>query len=236
MSEVTTGFVEVINKYSPQGADWTAYSMKIMDTDGKVSDTWYQLGFKPVDNIAEGDYIRFTHKEGKKGARSVELSSIKKAPADKTPEKPASSFGGNKGAYKGGKAGSGAVVKTSELFGEIGGYNTEDDIRRMSYSAARASAIDVISALLAADALPISGAKTKAGQADRFETVTSAIDKLTVEFYFDAATGRKIEVYSDDGSLSGGSQSDELPDGGVDESEGDAFGEAEDSFDDAEGW
>jgi len=71
-------------------------------------------------------------------------------------------------------------------------------MRRLA--SARTAALDAIDLLLRNDALPMSAAKTKAGQASRFDEVTAAIDKLTVEYFFDSATGRKLVTVADAGS------------------------------------
>ncbi len=105
------------------------------------------------------------------------------------------------GYYTAGDGGGGAKVKTSELFGEIGGYNTEDDIRRMSYAAAREDAVETVKMLLENNGLKLVTADSKAGFATRFDVITSAIDKLTVEYFFDAATGRKLDTVADAGTV-----------------------------------
>jgi hypothetical protein len=43
----------------------------------------------------------------------------------------------------------------------------------------------------------MSKAKGKAGTAARFEEITSAIDKLTVQFFYDNASGRLLDEVAD---------------------------------------
>lgn len=184
-------FVEKINSKSGtnrNGKPYTLYSMKLADKDGNELPGWYQLGFdKPV--CKEGDYVKLEATPKGNNFDVVKGTvQVSKNPPAKAPTQRSSGGGGG---------GTPAKTKTSDLFGEIGGYNTEDDIRRMSYSAARHDAVAAVAALLQFDALPMSAAKSKAGQADRFESVTAAIDKLTVQFFFDAATGRKLETVAD---------------------------------------
>jgi hypothetical protein len=58
-------------------------------------------------------------------------------------------------------------------------------------------AICAAGVLLTHNALPMSGAAFKAGEAKRFSEITAMIDKLTVKFYNDAATGRLLETVAD---------------------------------------
>lgn len=184
-------FVEKLNVKTGESArgPWKAYSLKLSDKDGNELPGWYQCGFE-APPCKDGDYVKLDATP--KGSNfEVQSGSIKVS--KNPPAKPAS-----KSAPKGGGRG-GPTVKTSELFGDIGGYNTEDDIRRMSYSAAREAAVDVVGLLLENKALPLVKADTKAGAASRFEIITEAVDKLTIEFFFDAASGRKLETVADAG-------------------------------------
>lgn len=98
------------------------------------------------------------------------------------------------------------------------GYKTNpEDAKRITYQASLSRAIETVVALLANKALPISSAASKAAEADRFETVLAAIDKLTVRYFNDAMTLRRLETVADetpdtaaDGPLPGGAES-EIP-------------------------
>ena len=200
MSEAKEGFVVKIftNDGTNSRGPWFAKSFKIESADGTEDPMFFQLGFNKECPFVEGDYIKFAaDPKDAKAMTLVEGSGSKVDPANAPTRAEKPKGGGGKG--KGGFGGGGAKVKTSELFGEIGGYNTEDDIRRMSYSAARSNAIDVIGMLLEHDALPLGGTKGKAGQPKRFEQITQAVDKLTVEYYYDSASGRKLETVADAG-------------------------------------
>jgi hypothetical protein len=205
------GFVEklFVKEGTSQRGPWKAYSIKLQRVSGEVDPRFYQFGFdKP--GFAEGDYIRFeADVKDDKTAQFVQGSGSKPKNPPTKPAKPAAQSGG-KGGYNGPRGGSsGPKEKDSKMFGKIGGYNTEDDIRRMSYSAARGDAVALVLGLLAHDALPMSAAKTKAGQAQRYDEVTKAVDKLTIEYFFDSASGRKLTSVADAGSTE--SRVTELP-------------------------
>ena len=197
------GFVEKIFEKTGNSArgPWTAYSIKVQRASGEVDPRYYQFGFKKPA-FAEGDYVQFEADiKDEKAAQFVEGSGKKPKNPPTRPPKPAAPAG--KGGYAGKGGGGGYKPRPpveSKVFGQIGGNNTEDDIRRMSYTAARSAALDAVALLLAHDALPTSTAKTKAGQATRFEEVTAMIDKLTIEYFFDSASGRKIESVADAGA------------------------------------
>ena len=197
------GFVEKIFEKTGNSArgPWTAYSIKVQRASGEVDPRFYQFGFKKP-GFAEGDYVQFEADiKDEKAAQFVEGSGKKPKNSPARPPKPAAPAG--KGGYAGKGGGGGYKPRPpleSKVFGQIGGNNTEDDIRRMSYTAARSAALDAVALLLAHDALPMSTAKTKAGQATRFDEVTAMIDKLTVEYFFDAASGRKLETVADAGA------------------------------------
>lgn len=225
MAEERKGFVKKIFKKEGTSSKgpWYAFSFKIEDENGNEDPMFYQLGFNTDCPFKENDYIKFSADPKDDKAMTLVKGSgqIVKNPPQRA-AKPENSGGGR---GRGGRGG--PQVKTSELFGEIGGYNTEDDIRRMSYSAARGDAVEVVGLLLANDALPMSTAKSKAGVAKRFEEIVAQVDKLTVEFFFDSATGRKLEAVADAGEVNVDADS-ALPDP-VDEEQPDA---ADDSGDD----
>lgn len=205
-NKVVEGFVEVLHEKSGTNARgaWTAYSIKVQNADGTVDPTWYGFGFEKP-KFVKGDYIRFEAemKADGKGGQFVPGSGSKPKNPPAKPAAPQAPAG--QGGYNGPRKGGGGGFQKREpvksaLFGTIGQNNTEDDIRRMSYTAARSAALEAIGILLTHDGLPMSAAKTKAGQAERFKEITAAIDKLTVEYFFDAATARKLESVADAGS------------------------------------
>lgn len=191
----TVGFVTKINAHkgvsSKNGRPYTLYSFRLVDKSGEAINQWFNTGFNAPE-CQEGDYVKVTaepgRKEGNLDVKSVVVS--KNPPAMPEVKQPAA--GGTRG-----NTSAPSRSKTSELFGEIGGYNTEDDIRRITMSVARDHALRAVELLLANDGLKLVKADSKAGFQNRFEVILEAIDKLTVEYYFDNATGRKLETISD---------------------------------------
>lgn len=186
----TIAFVEKVNSRSGTGRNgkpYTLYSMKLMDETGSSLPGWYNCGFDRPP-CQERDYVKL--EATPKGDNfDVVKGSIK---VSKNPPKAPTSEYEQKRNASGGGGGRAATVKTSELFGQIGGYNTEDDIRRISYMNARSDALRLVDILVSEKALALPAATSKAGAASRFDIITEAVDKLTVQFFFDAATGRKI--------------------------------------------
>jgi hypothetical protein len=207
------GFVEKIFVREGNSArgPWKAYSIKVQRTSGDVDPRYYQFGFDEP-KFKEGDYIRFdaTIKDDKTASYVKDSGTKPKNP----PAKPASPAPQGKAPYNGPKGGGGGYKPRapieSKVFGQIGGNNTEDDIRRMAYSNARSAALEAVATLLAHDGLVTSAAKTKGGQAQRYEEIVAAIDKLTVKYYFDGASGRLLTTVADEGSTE--SRVADLPD------------------------
>jgi hypothetical protein len=219
MSKKIVGFVAKVNTKkgtSRKGKPYTLYSMRLSDKGGEEIDAWFQCAFDKPD-CQEGDYVQVEVDSRDDGNYDVNVNSIKVSknpPANPAAKKAASGGGGRK-----------AAPTESDLFGEIGGYNTEDDIRRMSYTAARSHALEAVSLLLANGGLKLVKADTKAGFAARFDLITEAIDKLTIEYFFDAAGGRKLETVSD--SFEGSPEGD----GPLPDTEEDGFEEGDDPDD-----
>ena len=197
------GFVEKIfvkEGTNARGA-WQAFSIKVQRASGEVDPRFYQFGFERP-KFKEGDYVAFEAEvKDDKAAKFIEGTGHKPKNPPARPAAPVQ--GGGKGGYQGKGGGGGYKPRPpveSKLFGQIGQNSTEDDVRRISYASARTAALEAVSILLANDALPMSVAKTKAGQASRYDEVTAAIDKLTVEYFYDSASGRKLTTVADAGS------------------------------------
>lgn len=201
------GFVAFINEKRGESArgPWTAYSVKMVGADGVEDPRWYRFGFDAPSfkddksTGGNGDYVMFEAdiKDGVSAQFVPGTGQLVKNPPDRTAPQRVKSGGGGGAPRRGG---GGPKLTKSAMFGDIGGYNTEDDVRRISMSHAQEMAIDTVSLLLQHDGLPITGAKTKAGQAARFEEITAAIDKKTVEYFFDTASGRLLDSVADDGA------------------------------------
>ncbi len=184
------GFVEKIGEKHGTGRNgkpYTMYSMKLQEADGSVLDTWFKLGFNRPTKFKEGDHIKFEATFNEKYNNwDVDQQNVKvnKNP----PKKPQSEF------EKSQAAKGGAKVTESELFGEIGGYNTEDDVARMTWASARTAAISAAELLIVGNGLKLP--KTK--PADCFDVITATIDKLTVEYFNDSMGSlRKLETVDD---------------------------------------
>lgn len=167
----------------------TAYSFKVEAENGNEIDQWFDFGFdKPP--FVEGDYIAFEAEENDKGFwRYIKGSGSKpKNPPARASAKRAGSQESGKGPAKesgtAGSTASGADRQTSIV---------------MQHS--QEMAVLTVAALLAADALPTTEAKSKAGTAKRFNELVAAIDKFTVKFYHDAVTARLLDTVSDFGVI-----------------------------------
>lgn len=174
---VYTGFLKKINEKTGRGkrGPWTLYSGKIEKEDGTEYDDWISFGFdKPA--VKEGDYVTITTKEDAKGYQKVEtVEQHKNAPA-KAGAAAASRAGSNVAAPSGGKE------------------------RSIHYQSARKDAITMVECLIQMDALPITSAKTKAGEAKRYDELMDLVDKLTVRYYNDTETQRILETVADEGA------------------------------------
>jgi hypothetical protein len=184
MSEFT-GFVAKILKkegVSAKGRPWKAYSVRLEKEDGTEYDQWFSSGFeKPEFN--EGDYVKINTSPDAKGYEVIRHSKrVKNAPAKSTSRK-----GVAVGISQNNSAPAAANGRTSS--------NTQQSIH---YQSSRKDAIEVIQLLLANAALPMTAAKTKAGEAKRYEEIMALVDKLTVRFYNDAETHRILESVADE--------------------------------------
>ena len=191
MAEVKKGFVAKIfpkEGKKKDGKKWFLNSFKLVDENGTEDPMFYSLGFNVPCKFAEGDYIQF---KAEASDRDTQMDVVKGSGSK--PKNPPARKAGKK------PSNAASTEKNSELFGSIGGYNTEDDIKRMSITAARSSAVELVSAMLEHDALPMS--KAKNGQAKRYDEIVAFVDKLTVKFFFDTASGRILELVADEGKV-----------------------------------
>lgn len=212
MSQVIKGFIAKINMKTGRGKRgvWNLYSAKMELEDGTEFDKWVSFGFdKPA--VKEGDYVKLTVEENEQGYLNVtEVKALKNAPA-------------RKGAAKGGQAaasGAGANVGSAAT--------TQQSIH---YQSARKDALEALNLLLVQDALPLSVAKTAAGKAKRYEEILALIDKLTVQFFFDAETHRLLKTVADAGATVADAGS--LPEDDADDNDDEA--EESDESDDEDG-
>lgn len=156
---------------------WKLYSIKLEDENGVENDKWLSAGFdKPKAN--EGDYVVIEAEENDKGYLNVKSLKVQKNPPAQV----------SKSAPQG----------TRTAPANVKGSTTQTSIH---YQSARKDAIEVLKLLQSQDALPISSAKTKAGEAKRFEELMALVDKLTVQFFFDAETHRLLDTVADAGKI-----------------------------------
>lgn len=199
----TIGFVTGYHEKTGMGRNnrpYTLYSFQMVDKDGNKIPGYFQCGFdKPA--CKDGDYIKVdTAPDGnnfKVTVPSIKIS--KNAPAMPKQQAPAS--GGGQAGYS-------------------GGGNREDVQNAIQYQSSRKDALHAVELLLANDALKLVKADTKAGAASRFDVILAAIDKLTVAFYNDVGTLRKLESVADVGVVDLEGDGD-LPDSEDEEEEDD---------------
>lgn len=149
---------------------WELFSM-IMENDDGSESGWISLGFdKP--SFGEGQYAEYTTEAGPKG---LNLTSFTKK------EKPQAPIQSNPVATQGPRS----------------NVTTQDSI---VYQSSRKDAIALVALLLENDGLPMSASAAKAGQAKRFEEITAMVDKITVEYFYDVQSGRKLRTVVDAGA------------------------------------
>jgi hypothetical protein len=124
---------------------------------------------------------------------SLKISNTPPARAQKTQN--SSQSGKSGGGFRRGSGTGGSPVRYDGT--GIQNRTNPEDAKRMSFANARMSAIELVKVLLTHDGLPVSGAKTKAGQASRFDEITAAVDKLAVKYYNDGMTLRLLETVAD---------------------------------------
>lgn len=208
------GFVQKILTRTGTGrrGSWTAYNAIIEKDDGTTYEQPVGFGFdKP--NIKEGDYVKIESEDVRGFEQAVSVKKLKNPPARSSKkEQSGSSSRGNSGGGGNRFDGTGIQNRTNP-----------EDAKRMSYANARTTAVEVISLLLAHDALPLTATKSKAAQAKRNKELLAAIDKLTVQFFNDGMSLRLLDTVADAGVLDN-APSSTLPD--------DSSGEEEEEDDD----
>lgn len=185
------GVVSRINSRSGNGrkGKWTLYSFLLAVADG--TEKWVTFGFDKAPPFKEGDRVNIGVNEDDKGYLTY-IEGTGRIIAPKPAEKVQPSNGG-----------SGDKPATAQTGGVSSQSNTGAD--RQSQIVAQHSqemAIAMVGLLLQHDGLPVSGAKTKAGEAKRFEEIVAAVDKFTIKFHNDVVTGRLHTTVADMGIVS----------------------------------
>ena len=175
------GFVAKLNVKEGRGKSgpWALYSGRIEKDDGSEYDEWLSFGFnKP--SCKEGDYVKLNVEKDDKGYSKVtSIEIVKNPPAKAAPEKSAGNTDARKDTY----------VSASE-------QRKQNSIH---YQSSRKDAIEIVKTLISMDALPITSAKTKAGEAKRYEEIMALVDKLTVRYFVDTETQRILDSVVDEG-------------------------------------
>lgn len=205
------GFVKKVNQKSGtnrNGRPYTLTSMILQDKEGNELPGWFRNGFDRLP-CKEGDYVKLQANE-KNGNWEIVKGSIQVS--SKAPAAP-------------------AAAAPSRGSAPAGGGQTQKNIH---YQNSRTCAVAVVECLLANDGLPLSAAKSKAGQAARFEAITAMVDKLTVQYFNDLETFRLFETVEDGRTVEEAPADDELPDRepGEDDDLGEDEFEDGDDFDD----
>lgn len=193
MSNKVEGFIgKIFTKTGGSGKRaWALDNFLIQDPDGEDIG-WFGNGFRDDVDVApkckEGDYIVFEWEQEGKYQNIVKGTAAIRAP-EKAPER----------TQKQAPAASG------------GDQSTQQNIH---YQNSRTAAIELVGLLLDSDALPVTGAKTKAGQAKRFDEISAAVDQITVRFFNDLESFRLFDTVADTGEV------DTSPDGDLPEDSG----------------
>ena len=214
------GFIRNTSSRSGKGKKppyrlWTSYNAEIHADSGEI--TKISFGFDKPE-VGEGDYVKLEAFD-KNGFLEVDQSTIERLdPPKQVAAAGSSSAGTGSGgaAAQGGTSGNGVVADSSQ--GNFApaqyGYQTHPtDAKRITFSAAHDRALKTVGLLLQYDALPHSKAKGKGGEAQRYQELIAAIDKLTVKIFNDSLTLRTLDVIADEGIIDVKPQS-QLPDDG----------------------
>lgn len=194
-----TGYIVKVGTKTGTGkkGPWTLYSFRVAKADGTEFPDWISGGFSPLP-FAEGDYVTFDADQVTiKGKQQWNLlpDTAKKVEA---PKKEVSA-GGAVSATTGGR---------------------ERTQQQINWQSSRNAALELTKLLLQYDGLPLP-AKAKRTEASVYEIIHATVDKLTVEYWNDTESLRKLETVQDAGALV--EPTDVTPgDGGDDETDKDA--------------
>lgn len=195
------------------GKSFTVYDAELHADDG--SKVGISFGFDQPE-VGEGDYVKFDAFD-KNGYLQVDQSTIERleAPAAPVAAQPAAASGG---------AAPAADSSSGNYAVKEYGYKTHpEDAKRITYASANTRAIELATLLLAYDALPHSKAKGKGGEAQRYEELMAAVDKITVKLFNDSMSLRTLDVVADEGVISTKPSSDLPADAETDKQGADAL-------------
>lgn len=193
------------------GKSYTVFDAEIHHDDG--TKTQVSFGFDEPE-VGPGDYIRCDAFD-KNGFLQIDQSTIQRlqpppAPARvSSPPATETARAGSGASTDSGTPGNGIIASAAGNSSQGNyavreyGYKTDpEDAKRMTFASAAGRAIDVVALLLQHDALPHSKAKGKGGEAQRYQEIMAAIDKVTVKYFNDALSLRSLAVIADEGVIS----------------------------------
>lgn len=157
----------------------TAYSV-LLDDEQK-GETWVGFGFE-APRFQEGSYIAFEVATNDGGFLQFVKGTGRNVEAPAKQEQSAEPY-----------------AKFVDKPISAGRKATDDRQMSIVMQHSQEMAITAVGLLLANDALAVTKAGTKAGEASRFNEILAAIDKLTVKYYFDATSDRVITKVADTG-------------------------------------
>ena len=170
-----TGEVAFINvrdvKSKKTGKTYKAYGLKLRTANGDVS---LDCGFEKPE-VEQGDYIEAVTETSARGYE--DLKSFKSVP------KPS------------------AAARAAVSVQADSGTDQADRQTQIVLQHSQEMAIAEVDLLLRNNALPVSAATGKGGMAKRYEEIHAAVQKLTVELYFDVVTARLLDTVADAGDL-----------------------------------
>lgn len=185
------GYVSKIgtrNGTGRNGKPYTAYNVQLTDADGNIR--YVGWGFNSP-TFGEGTWIKTTVEQ------NGDYLNYKGAPVETK------------------QAGAPATAPTTQTgSGQQSGAQSRNgyweareqrDIEitqpRIQYQAARRDAVQLVTAMLAANALPISAAQGKTGESKRYEQILEFVDKIAVQFHYDTETLRVLDRVADAGDV-----------------------------------
>lgn len=179
---------------------WTSYNAELHQDDGqKIA---ISFGFDRPE-VGEGDYVKLDAYD-KNGFLEVDQSTIERLDAPKQ-STPAPAAVAQSGEVNTAPAAAGSAGDSSAGNYAVRDYNLKtnpEDARRITFAAASDRAVKIVALLLAHDALPHSKAKGKGGEAQRYQELMAAIDKVAVKLFHDAISLRTLDVVADEGVIS----------------------------------
>ncbi len=159
------------------GRKYTRYSMVLADQNGAESG-WMTYGFN-APPFKEGDFIEY-EVETNNGFKNIKEGSAKAA------ARPAVAA---------------TAPATTATLPPTAAASVDKRNQQIVLQHSQEMAISTVALLLQAEALPVTGAKTKAAETKRFEEIVAYIDKFTVKYTQDVLTGRVLSNVADMGVI-----------------------------------